>query len=305
MSLNQLMSIYNQIRSNRLRSFFLVVFFIALITFFFYLAGEYVGNPTFYFALGFLLSVFSGLGSYLYSDKIVLAMTGAKPASRKEHFNFYTVAENLSIAAGLPMPKLYVIEDDAPNAFATGRNPERSVVVATTGLLKRLERVEIEGVVAHELSHIKNYDILLMSIVVVLIGMIVYASDWIGRSIWWRGGRQDSQSKRGNAIVYLLFLLFLILTPVAATLIQLAISRRREFLADASGVLLTRYPQGLVSALEKISADQHILKTASNATAHLFITNPFKKREGKTYWLATLFSTHPPVEERIRLLRKM
>lgn len=299
------MGIYNQIRSNRLRSFLLVVFFIGLITFFFYLAGEYVGNATFYFALGFLLSVFFGLGSYFYSDKIVLAMTGAKPALRKEHFNFYTVAENLSIAAGLPMPKLYVIEDDAPNAFATGRNPERSVVVATTGLLKRLERVEIEGVVAHELSHIKNYDILLMSIVVVLVGMIVYASDWIGRSIWWQGDRRDSQSKRGNAIVYLLFLLFLILTPVAATLIQLAISRRREFLADASGVLLTRYPQGLVSALEKISADQQILKTASNATAHLFITNPFKKREGKTHWLATLFSTHPPVEERISLLREM
>ncbi len=234
-------------------------------------------------------------------------MTGAKPANKKEFFDFYTVAENLSIAVGIPMPKLYVIDDSAPNAFATGRDPKHAVVVATTGILQKLERVEIEGVIAHELAHVKNYDILLMSIVSVLVGMVAFVSDWIMRGMWFKGfsRRSDKEEKGGNALMLVFFIFFLILTPIVATLIQLSISRRREFLADASGALMTRYPEGLARALKKISSDPHVLRSASNATAHLFIVNPLRKKEKFISRLAGLFSTHPPVEERIRLLREM
>jgi len=234
-------------------------------------------------------------------------MTGAKPANKREYFDFYTVAENLSIAAGLPMPSLYVINDSAPNAFATGRDPKHAVVVVTSGILQKLERAELEGVIAHELSHVKNYDTLLMSIVSVLVGMVAFVSDWIMRSFWWGGfsRRDDREERGGNALMFVFFIFFLILTPIVATLIQLAISRRREFLADASGVIITRYPEGLARALEKISNDPYVLTTGSGATAHLFIVNPLHKRQKSINWLADLFSTHPPVEERIRLLRNM
>jgi len=301
------MTIYNQISSNKLRTFLIISLFIGFISFFFFLVGKFTGNSGSYFIIGLFFSCLSGIGSYFYSDKIVLFMTGAKPANKEDYFDFYTVAENLSIAAGLPMPKLYVIPDAAPNAFATGRDPKHAVVVATTGLLQKLERAELEGVIAHELSHVKNYDILLMSIVSVLVGLVAYVSDWIMRSLWWRGfsQRENREEKNQNALVFILFIFFLIITPIIATLIQLAISRRREFLADASGALLTRYPEGLARALEKISADPHLLRTASNATAHLFIVNPLHKREKFVNWLAGLFSTHPPVEERIKLLREM
>lgn len=301
------MTIYSQIASNKIRTFLIVAIFIAFVSFFFFLIGKFIGNSTDYLIIGLLFSFFSGLGSYFYSDKIVLFMTGAKPADKKEHFNFYTVVENLSIAAGLPMPKLYVVKDEAPNAFATGRDPKHAVVAATTGLLEKLERGELEGVIAHELSHVKNYDILLASIVSILVGVIAFVSDWIMRSIWWGGGLKgrDNEDRKGNAILFVFFIVFLILMPIIATLIQLAISRRREFLADASGVLITRYPEGLARALEKIASDRHILHTASNATAHLFIANPFEKRKKFANWLASLFSTHPPIEERIRLLREM
>jgi heat shock protein HtpX len=228
-------------------------------------------------------------------------------ANKKEYFNFYTVAENLSIAAGIPMPKLYVISDAAPNAFATGRDPKHAVVVATTGILQKLERAELEGVIAHELSHVKNYDILLMSVVSILVGIVAFVSDWIMRGFWWRGFSRgdDREEREGNVLMFVFFIIFLILMPIVATLIQLTISRKREFLADASGALLTRYPEGLARALEKISSDPHVLHTASNATAHLFIINPLHKRKRFVSWLAGLFSTHPPVEERIRLLREM
>lgn len=301
------MSIYSQINANKVRSFFIIFVFITLISFFFFLVGKFVGDPTIYFIIGLIFSLVSGLGSYFYSDKIVLFMTGARPANKNDHFDFYTVVENLSIAAGLPMPSLYVIDDPSPNAFATGRDPKHAVVVATAGLLEKLERVELEGVVAHELSHIKNYDILLMSIVSILVGMIAFVSDWLMRGFWWGGfSRQNDEEGRGrNSFLFIFFILFLVLMPLVATLIQLAISRRREFLADASGALLTRYPEGLARALEKIASDSHILHTASNATAHLFIVNPFQKRKKFVDWLAGLFSTHPPIEERIRLLREM
>lgn len=300
------MTIYSQIQTNKLKTFVIVALFIGLISFFFFLVGKYVGDPTGYFILGVSFSLISGLGSYFYSDKIVLFMSGAKPADKKEHFDFYTVTENLAIAAGLPMPKLYVIKDAALNAFATGRNPKRAVVAATTGLLERLERTELEGVIAHELSHVKNYDILVMTIVSILVGVIVYVADWITRSMWWGGfSRRDDNNRGGNALFFVLFLLFLILMPILATLIQLAVSRRREYLADASGALLTRYPEGLARALEKISSDPRVLRTASNATAHLFIINPLHKKSKMMSWLTGLFSTHPPVEERIKLLREM
>lgn len=300
------MTIYNQISANKIKTFLMIAFFVGLISFFFYLIGQYAGDPTTYLILGLGVALVSGVGSYFYSDKMVLFMTGAKPASKSEYFDFYTVAENLSIAGGLPPPKLYVIKDAALNAFATGRDPRHAVVAATTGILERLERSELEGVIAHELSHIKNYDILVASIVSILVGMVVYVSDWMMRMMWFGGLRgRDNDNKRSNGLFFILFIAFLILMPIAATLIQLAVSRRREFLADASGALLTRHPEGLARALEKIADDRHVLRTASNATAHLFIVNPFHKKSKLLSWLAGLFSTHPPVKERIRLLREM
>ncbi len=301
------MTIYNQISANKWRTYLIIVFFIALISFFFYLVGMYVGDSTSYFIIGILFSFVSGIGSYFYSDRIVLFMTGAKPASKKEFFDFYTVTENLSIAAGLPMPKLYVMKDEALNAFATGRNPAHAVVAATTGILSRLERSELEGVIGHELSHVKNYDILVMSIVTILVGTLVFVSDWIMRIMWWGGLRRSNNDndRGGNALSFVIFIVFLILMPIIATLIQLAVSRRREFLADASSALLTRNPEGLARALEKISSDPHLFAHASNATAHLFISNPYHKKRHTFSWIAGLFSTHPPVEERIKILRSM
>lgn len=297
------MNIYSQIRRNKLKTYFIIFLFIALISALFYLMGQYFGDPKLYFALGMLFSLVSGVGSYFYSDKIVLKMSGARLASKKEHFDFYTVTENLSIAAGIPMPKLYVIEDPTPNAFATGRNPEHAVVAATTGLLQRLKRAEIEGVIAHELSHVRNYDILVMTIVTVLVGTVVFAVDFFMRSLWW--GRGRSRDRRAGGITLVIFIVFMILMPFVASLIQLAVSRKREYLADASGALLSRNPDGLADALEKIAASPRPLKRASNATAHLYISNPFKKDTGAKNWLTKLFSTHPPMEERVRILRSM
>jgi heat shock protein HtpX len=298
------MTIYSQVNSNKFKTYLIIFFFILFISFFFYVVGLYYGNSNGYFIFGILFSLISGIGSYYYSDKIVLAMSGAKPADKKTYFNFYTSAENMAIAAGIPMPKLYVIEDDAPNAFATGRNPEHSVVAATTGLLKKLNRSEIEAVIAHEMSHVKNYDILLMSIVSVLVGMLMFVVDWVSRSMFW-GRNRDDDNRDTGVITLIIFLATLILTPLIATLIQMAISRKREYLADASGALLTRRPDALASALEKISADREVLKNASNGMAHMYIENPYQKKSKFTNWISGLFSTHPPVGERIRLLREM
>jgi len=298
------MTIYNQISSNKARTIVIFVLFIVIISGFFYLIGKYFDNPSSYLIFGLIFSSFSSIGSYFYSDKIVLFTTGAKPASKKEYFDFYTVAENLAIAAGLPKPKLYVIDDPSPNAFATGRDPKHAIVCATTGLLEKLDRTELEGVIAHELSHVKNYDTLLMSVVAVLVGTISLVSDWIMRSFWWRG--RDNDDREGNSpLFFIFFIIVLIISPIVATLIQLALSRRREFLADASGVLITRYPEGLARALEKISRDPNIMQTATTSTAHLFIENPFRKDRVKGNWLVNLFSTHPPVVERIQILRSM
>lgn len=299
------MTVYDQISSNKLKSFFIVLLFIVIVTGFFYLIGNFFSSsPMTYFVLGFVFSILSSFGSYFYSDKIVLMTTGARPAGKKDFFDFYTVAENLSIADGIPMPKLYYIDDPAPNAFATGRNDKHAIVVATTGLLEKLDRAELEGVVSHELSHIKNYDILLNSMVAVLVGTIALVADWVMRSLWWGGFRRDEDRESRNPFMLVFMIVVLIITPIIATLIQLAVSRRRELLADASGALLTRYPEGLAKALEKISSDKQVMKTATTSTAHLFIADPFKKKNIKS-WFLNLFSTHPPIEERIKILRSM
>ena len=233
--------------------------------------------------------------SYWFSDKIVLLMTRARPAEREEFFDLYTTVENLSITAGLPMPKVYVIDDPAPNAFATGRNKDNAVVAVTTGLLAILEKSELEGVIAHELSHIGNRDMLVSAVVVVLVGFIAVLSD-----VFLRIGvhANGDQRGRGNAVILVIALIAAILAPIIASLIHLAISRKREFLADASGALLTRYPDGLANALRKISASPAPMRHASNATAHLFIANPFGSA-GAAKFFTKLFMTHPPVEDRI------
>ncbi|OHA58468.1 MAG: zinc metalloprotease HtpX [Candidatus Vogelbacteria bacterium RIFOXYD1_FULL_44_32] len=247
-----------------------------------------------------VFSLIMNVASYWWSDKIVLKMSGARPASREKFFDFYTATENLAITAGLPLPKLYVIDDPSPNAFATGRDKDHAVVAATTGLLAILERNELEGVVAHELSHIGNRDMLLSTVVVVLVGFVAILSDFFLRFSFSGGGDRDN---KGNAILIVVGIALAILAPIVATLIQLAVSRKREFLADASGALLTRYPEGLAKALEKISASGVPVARASNATAHLYIANPF--RGGRVSGLHKLFLTHPPVEERLAALRGM
>jgi heat shock protein HtpX len=254
-----------------------------------------------YFAV--IFSMVMNIGSYWFSDKIVLSMQHARPASHDENQELWHVTENLCIAAGLPMPKLYIINDPAPNAFATGRNKDHAAVAVTTGLLQTLNRTELEGVIAHELSHIGNKDILLQTIVVVLVGFVTLLADFFLRSSLWGGGRDNDNNKAG-AVIAIIGIVLAILAPIFAQLIQLAISRKREYLADASGALLTRYPEGLASALEKISGYNGQMKTANRATAHLFISSPFGAR-GFGKKAATLFMTHPPAEERIKILRGM
>lgn len=297
------MTVYNQISENKAKTFLIMFFFVLIFSSFFFLLGKYFDAPWGYFFIGLFISLASSVGSYFYGDKLVLLTTGAKPADKKTYFNFYTVAENLSVASGIPKPALYVIDDPSPNAFATGRDPEHALVCATTGLLQIMDRTELEGVIAHEMSHIKNFDILLASIVAVLVGTLALVSDWVIRSMWWnRRSDNDSRSNR-NPIFFVLLVISLILTPIIATIIQLAISRRREYLADASAALLTRYPEGLARALEKLKLNSQPLNRATSSTAHLFIDNPFKKKNSSFF--VNLFSTHPPIEERIKILKNM
>lgn len=296
------MTVYSQIAHNKWKTYLIFGIFIILFTGFFFIVGTTYDDPWAYAILGLTISLVSTVGSYFYSDKLVLSTTHARPATKEEFFDLYTVTENLSIAAGIPMPRIYVIDDPSPNAFATGRNPKHAVVCATTGLLQMLERSEIEGVIAHELSHVKNYDILVSTVTAVLVGTIALIADWIMRSLrWGRGGDRD---RRSNPLMLVLLIVALVLTPIVATLIQLAVSRRREYLADASGALLTRYPEGLAQALEKISAYPRGVQSATTSTAHLFISNPFKQKE-RSSWIMSLFSTHPPAEKRIEILRNM
>lgn len=307
-----MVNVYEAQAANKRKSALIIALFIVFVTISVYVISQafaiYLGyEPG---GLGFvgIALIISGLisfGSYYFSDKIVLSISKARPANRKRDFQFYTVSENLAIAAGIPKPKLYVIDDSAPNAFATGRDPKHAVVCATTGLLSKLSRTELEGVIAHELSHIKNYDTRLMGIVAVLVGMVALLADFFLRMSF-RGGRSDRRDNQLGAILLILGLVFAILSPFIAQLIQLAISRRREFMADAGSVGVTRQPSGLISALEKISADHEPLEAANKATAHLYIVNPFKEKgHGAVDWFASLFNTHPPVSERIKALKSM
>jgi heat shock protein HtpX len=298
--------VYEQITSNKRKSFFLVFFFLALIFALVWLFEQLAGWGTEGLVLAVIIAVAMTVGSYYASDKVVLAMSKARPVEKADYPYLYNVVEGLAIAAGVPTPKCYVIDDTAPNAFATGRNPKNSVIAVTTGLLDKMNRVELEGVIAHEMSHIKNYDILLQTLVVVMVGVVALLSDWMRRMFWWGGGRRrGSDREKGGgagAIIVVLGLVLAILSPLIAQLIRLAISRKREFLADASGAMLTRYPPGLASALRKIAADKEPLEVANKATAHLYIVNPLLDIGGA---VNKLFSTHPPVEERIAALEKM
>lgn len=300
------MTIYSEISGNKFKSYLIVFFFFIFVSFTLYLIGKSIGySGSQLFLFSFFFSMLSSFISYYYSDKIVLALHRAKEADRKTYFNLYTVSENLALAAGIPKPRVYVINDPAPNAFATGRNQKHAVVVVTTGLLALMDRRELEGVVAHELSHIKNYDMLLMTVVSVMVGLLVYVTDFFMRSLWFRG-RGDRESKNSSGIIFLISIIVAILSPLLATLVQLAISRKREYLADASAVYLTRYPEGLARALEKLSEAPQILNTASNATAHLFIASPLKTdTKKKSSWFMNLFNTHPPIAERVAKLRAM
>lgn len=266
---------------------------------------SYAFNSPVLLIVAVVLSVLVSFGSYWFSDKLVLAMSHAKQIQKNDNPELYRIVENLSITAGLPMPRLYIIEDAQPNAFATGRDGKHAVVATTTGLLSRLERVELEGVIAHELSHIGNKDMLVSTIVVMLVGVVAILADFFFRMAFWGGlGGRDNDRGGGQAriLMILVALLFMIVAPLVAQLIKMAVSRKREFLADASGALLTRYPEGLARALEKIAADPHQLRSASDATAHLYIASPFRGKE-QTNWIHKLFSTHPPVEERVAALR--
>ena len=281
-----------------------MMFFTLFIATVAYIIGSASGYGISYAGIALIISGLLSLGSYYWSDKIVLKMSQAHPADRKKDFDLFTVAENLSIASGLPKPKLYVIEDTAINAFATGRDPAHAVICATRGLIDKLDRRELEGVLAHEMSHIQNYDIRLMAVVTVLVGTAAFLSDWFSRTLWW-GGRRNNNDRGGSGqLVFLIGIILAVIAPLIATLIQLAISRRREFLADANGVLLTRNPGALASALAKISNDKEVLEAATNATAHLYIANPFKGKEFSA-WFANLFNTHPPIKERIKILHAM
>lgn len=286
-------NIYQQVSSNKNRSSIVIVFFVIFIFLIAYLFYYLFNLGPEFIVFAIIFSLISSFASYFYGDKIVLSLNHAKPASRKEFFNFYTVTENLSLANQTPMPKIYVINDPSPNAFATGRDPNHAVICATTGLLQKLNRTQLEAVVAHELSHIKNYDIRLMMIVSVLIGSITLLTN----SLRFRGS--SDRDHRSSSILMIIGLLLIIFSPIIAKLIQLAISRSREYLADASAVKLTRFPQGLIEALTIISSDPSPSKTASSATASLYISNPFKDS------FSNLFSTHPPTKSRIEALQKM
>ncbi|TSC91427.1 MAG: Protease HtpX [Parcubacteria group bacterium Licking1014_17] len=291
-------NLYTYKDSNIRKSILYLFFFAVLVIAVGWIFSRAYNNPLIlYIAVAF--SIFGNFLSYWYSDKIALALSGAHPASHEENTDLYHLVENLSITAGLPMPKVYIIDSPQINAFATGRNPEHSALAVTTGALQRLTKTELEGVIAHEMSHIGNRDILIASIAVVLAGFIAIISDFFIRSRWGFFGKSSDRNGKGN-IFGIIAIVAAILAPIAATLIRLAVSRQREYLADTTGALLTRYPEGLASALQKISEDDYQMTQARTNTAHLFIANPFK---GKS--LANLFSTHPPIEERIKRLRDL
>ena len=295
---------YNQIDSNKRKSIILIILFVVIIGFIGWIFGELTEVGYFGLIIALIISILMALYGYFKGDKIALWTSGAKPISKEQNPYVYRMVENLGITAGIPMPKLYIIFDPAINAFATGKDPEHASIAITSGAIEKLENEELEGVLAHEMSHIKNYDIRLMTVVIICVGTIALLSNWFFRISFFGGRRSSRGGGQMQIVIMAVGIILLIFAPIIAQLIKLAVSRKREFLADASGALLTRYPAGLANALEKIENEnvKPMLK-ANNSTAHLFISNPFghKARKG----LAKLYSTHPPVEERIKALREM
>ena len=300
-------TIYTHASANIRKTWLLVSLMFILIIGIFWVFSYAYQNPVILW-FGVVFSLLMNIVSFWWSDKLVLAMSRAKPADPKSFAELHRIVENLAMTAGLPKPRVYYIDDPAPNAFATGRNKNHAAVAVTRGLLERLDRSELEGVLAHELSHIGNRDMLISTIVVVLAGMVAIISDMFLRMTWFGGIRSNDRDNRAGAIIMAVALIGAILAPLAAMLIRLAVSRRREFLADASGALLTRYPEGLANALRKIASDPRPLANAHTATAHLFFENPFKADVAtprKTPWIVKLFMTHPPIEDRIRALQNI
>lgn len=292
-------TLYDQAdRNTRLTWVYIMGFLIFVIGIGYVFAGA-MNNYTI-LVIAVLFSVLMSFASYWWSDKIVLAMSGAKAVTHENAKEIYHIVENLCITAGLPVPKIYIIQDSSPNAFATGRDPEHAVICLTTGIIEKLDKSELEGVIAHELSHIGNRDILLSTVIVVLVGFVALLAGFFRRWSFFGGRGNDRENGQLGLILFIAAIILSILAPIAAMLIQLAISRKREYLADADGALLTRYPEGLASALEKISADPTPMRSANQATAHLFIANPFKGKK-----VSSLFQTHPPIAERVKRLRGM
>lgn len=281
-----------------------MVLFVVFVSAVAYVIGRATGYGIPFIIAASIISIVSSIGSYFFSDQVVLSTTGAIPIEKSDSPELYRIVENLAIGNGMPKPKIYIINEASPNAFATGRDPQHSSIAVTTGILEKLSKSELEGVLAHELSHIKNFDTRLMAIAAVLVGFIAITADLFMRGLIWGNVKNENEDRKGQGLFIILGLVFAIIAPLVATLIQLAISRKREFLADASGALLTRYPEGLARALEKISSDPRPLQGATSATAHLFIVNPFKG-QGFQGWFTRIFSTHPPIEERIKILRSM
>jgi len=298
---------YEDIRKNKIRTGIIVSIFLVVIALIVYYICMAFDLGVFSIVIAMIFSIFSTFGSYYYSDKIVLAMNGARPATPEENKKLIHILDGLMVSSGLQYrPKLYVADDLQPNAFATGRNTENAVICVTTGLLSKLDYYELEGVLAHELSHIKNYDIRLSAVVSVMVGFIVMLSDWVSRALFWGHGRDNDDDDRGNAILMLIGLVCVILAPIFGQLMQLALSRRREYLADSTAIEFTRNPDGLISALQKLDADSVELKTANHSTAHMYIVSPFRSngntnRKRKT----SLFSTHPSIDDRIEALRNL
>ncbi|MEE9525261.1 MAG: zinc metalloprotease HtpX [Candidatus Woesearchaeota archaeon] len=297
------MGIYEQIDSNKRKSFFLIFLFFILVIIIGLVIGLYYGNIYFGPILALIIGTLYFLVSYYSGDSMILAMTKAKAVDKKQYPHLVHTVEGLSIAAGIPMPKTYVIDDDALNAFATGRDPEHASITVTTGLLNKMNRLELEGVIAHEMSHIKNFDIRIMMLAAVMVGLTVLLSDFLLRSFFWGSGRRRSGNNRLTVILIVTGFVLAILSPLIGEAIKLAISRKREFLADADGALLTRYPKGLADALRKIKKDPDpLVDYANKATAHLFISTPFRKKQS---FMVKLFATHPPIDQRITALDKM
>ncbi len=293
---------FEDIQKNKMKSWFIVLLFLIAISFIvYYICMALDLGPT-SIVIAMIFSIASTWGSYYYSDKIVLSLNKARPATKEENLKLVNILDSLIVSSGLTStPKLYVVEDSQPNAFATGRNPENAVICVTTGLLDKLEYYELEGVVAHELAHIKNYDIRLSAVVSVMVGFVVMLSDWFTRITFWGGTRDRDDDSKGNAIIMLIGLIFLILAPIFGKLMQLAVSRKREFLADATAIEFTRNPDGLISALQKISSDSSELKVANKATENMYIVTPFRDKKKSS----NLWSTHPSIEDRVEALRNL